>query len=213
MPDHVVKNGLDIPIDGPATGEPEAIGTPATVAYCPVEFKGLIPRLNVREGDRVKRGEPLFHAKSAHGVQFLSPVTGTVKEIRRGHRRVITDLVVEVDASSAEQHVFPAIDPASADAATIRTALQERGQWGAFRTRPLDNIPRADATPQAILVAATETGPLMPGADVLLSAADKAHLQAGLTALGKLAPVHLTVPGGSSHPALQGLSGVTQHSV
>lgn len=212
MPDHVVKKGLDIPIEGPASGEPEAIGAPTTVAYSPVEFKGLVPRLDVREGDTVQRGQPLFHSKTEPSVKFLSPVTGTVKEVRRGHRRVITDLIVEIDASSDAEHTFPAIDVASASADDIRLALQERGQWAAFRTRPLDNIPSASATPQAILVAATESGPLMPGADVLLSADDKAALQAGLTALSKLAPVHLTVPKGSSHPALSGLSGVTTHA-
>lgn len=211
MPDHVVKNGLDIPIDGPATGDPEPIGVPATVAYSPVEFKGLTPRLSVREGDTVKRGEPLFHAKAAKQIQILSPVTGTVKEIRRGRRRVITDLVVEVDTASAEQHVFPAIDVSAVGADEIRGALQERGQWAAFRTRPLDNIPAADAKPQAILVSATESGPLMPGPDVLLSADDKQSLQIGLDALAKLAPVHVAVPKGSNHPALQGLSGVTVH--
>ncbi len=212
MPDHVVKKGLDIPIDGPATGEIEVLDAPATVAYSPVEFKGLVPRLSVREGDRVQRGQPLFHAKAAPSVQFLAPVAGTVKEIRRGRRRVITDLVVEVDPSSSEARTFPSLDPAGASADEVRAALQERGQWAAFRTRPLNNIPRADAVPQAILVAATETGPLMPGADVLIGPDDKEHLQAGLTALAKLAPVHLTLPKGSTHPALQGLTGVELHT-
>lgn len=212
MPDHVVKKGLDIPIEGPASGTTEAIEAPNTVAYCPVEFKGLVPRLSVREGDSVKRGEPLFHAKTAPAVQFLSPVTGTVKEIRRGHRRVITALVVEVDATSTEQHTFAPVDVVNASAEEIRAALQERGQWAAFRTRPLDNIPAPDAVPQAILVSATESGPLMPGPAQLLSPDDKEALQAGLLALGQLAgAVHVTSNG--SHPALQGLSGVTQHTV
>jgi Na+-transporting NADH:ubiquinone oxidoreductase subunit A len=212
MPDHVVKRGLDIPIEGPASGTPEALAAPETVAYCPVEFKGIVPRLSVREGDHVQRGQPLFHAKAAPTVQFLSPVTGTVKEVRRGHRRVITALVVEVDGSSTEEHTFAPLDVASASGDDIRAALQERGQWGAFRTRPLDNIPAADAAPQAILVAATETGPLMPGPDVLLSADDREALQIGLDALRKLCPtVHLTSSG--SHPALQGLSGIATHTV
>ncbi|MCB9677281.1 MAG: NADH:ubiquinone reductase (Na(+)-transporting) subunit A [Alphaproteobacteria bacterium] len=208
MPDHVVKKGLDIPIAGAASGEPITLDAPATVAYSPIEFKGIVPRLSVREGDAVQRGTPLFHAKANHDMQFLSPVAGTVKEIRRGHRRVITDLVVEVGGDEAV--TYPSIDPATADAETIRSALQKRGQWAAFRTRPLDNIPKSDAQPQAIVVSATETGPLMPGADVLLGAGDKEHLQAGLTALSKLAKVYLAVPKGS-HPALQGLTGVETH--
>lgn len=212
MPDHVIRNGLDIPIAGGATGQPVAVEAPKTVAYCPVEFKGIVPRLAAREGDRVKRGSPLFQSKSFPEMRFLSPVSGTVKEIRRGNRRVITDLVVEADGSNDEE-TFPPLDPATASADDVRAALLARGQWAAFRTRPLNNIPKPDVRPQAILVCATETGPLQPGADVLLSADDKAALQAGLTALGKLTDtVHLTVPKGS-HPALQGLTGVTVHTV
>ncbi len=211
MPDHVVKRGLDIPIAGQADGAPNALEAPTTVAYSPVEFKGIVPRLAAREGDSVKRGDPLFYAKAHPEMQVLSPVSGVVKEVRRGHRRVITDLVVERDAAREdEQRTFEPVDP-SADAATIRAALLERGQWVAFRTRPLDNIPAPDAEPQAILVSATETGPLMPGPDQLIDPADKEFLQAGLTALSQIAKVYLAVPSGSGHPALSGLSDVEVH--
>jgi len=210
MPDHVVKKGLDIPIAGVASGDSVSLEPPATVAYSPTEFKGIVPRLAVREGDTVQRGSPLFYAKAHKDMRFLSPVEGTVKEVRRGRRRVITDLVIERTGDAAVQ--FPKVDLAQADAAAITTALLQRGQWAAFRTRPLNNIPDPDSQPQAIVVAATETGPLMPGPDVLIDPADKEFLQAGLTALGKLAPkVYLTVPKGDSHPALQGLTGVEVH--
>lgn len=211
MPDHVIRNGLDIPIAGQASGQPVALEAPATVAYCPVEFKGIVPRTSVKEGERVKRGSPLFFSKSDPGMRFLSPIAGVLKEIRRGARRVITDIVVEADGTDAEE-VFAPLDPAKASPEAIREALLARGQWGAFRTRPLNNVPRADARPQAILVSATETGPLQPGADVLIVPGDKEALQAGLTALAKLTDrVHLTVPKGTTHPALQGLTGVQVH--
>jgi Na+-transporting NADH:ubiquinone oxidoreductase subunit A len=208
MPDHVVKRGLDIPIAGQATGAPAALEAPETVAYSPVEFKGIVPRLAAREGDTVKRGDPLFYAKAHPEMVFLSPVSGVVKEVRRGHRRVITDLVVERQGD--DERTFDPVDP-EADASTIRAALLERGQWAAFRTRPLDNIPSPEVTPQAIVVAATETGPLMPGADQLLDADDKEFLQAGLTALSRIAKVFLTVPKSTSHPALGGLANVEVH--
>lgn len=196
MPDHALRKGLDIPIAGQASGEPVQLDPPSTVAYSPTEFRGLTPRLDVREGDTVERGAPLFHAKASPEIKFLSPVTGRVKEVRRGRRRVITDLVVEVTDATAAGVQFEAVDLNDADA--IRRALQQRGQWAAFRTRPLNNIPSADSTPQAILVSATETGPLMPGPDVLIGEADKEHLTRGLAALAKLGPVHFAVPKGSA---------------
>lgn len=208
MPDHALRNGLDIPIVGRASGEPVVLDAPGTVAFCPTEFKGIVPRLNVREGDVIERGAPLFHAKAAHEMQFLSPVTGRVKEVRRGHRRVITDLVIEVTDANAPGVQYAAVD--LGDAKAVRAALLERGQWGAFRTRPLDNIPKADATPQAIVVAATETGPLMPGADVLIGSGDAEALAAGLKALASLGPVHLTLPPGSNLGGSAG--GATTHN-
>ena len=210
MPDHALRKGLDIPIAGKASGEPVQLDPPSTVAYSPTEFRGIVPRLNVREGDVVERGAPLFHAKACGDMQFLSPVTGRVKEVRRGRRRVITDLVVEVTDAAAPGIQLEPVD--LNDAVAIREALLKRGQWAAFRTRPLNNIPKADAVPQAILVSATETGPLMPGPDVLIPQADAAHLTRGLEALSKLGPVHLTVPQGSGLATAKGPAQVHQFS-
>ena len=49
MPEHVVSRGLDIPIAGQASGQPVDLPTPATVAYAPTEFRGIKPRLALKE--------------------------------------------------------------------------------------------------------------------------------------------------------------------
>lgn len=214
---HVLKRGLDIPIGGAARGEPQSLPTPDTVSVDPREFRGVVPRLAKRAGDQVRRGETLFYDKRRPEMCFVSAATGTVKEVRRGHRRVITDIVVEVDKASDDQVTHAPVS-AGALSGLGRDAVKERllqgGLWYALRERPLNHVPDPGTIPQGILICGTETGPLQPGPEVLLADDAKEAVQAGITALSQLTPgaVHLTVRKGSSHPALSGLTGVQVHS-
>lgn len=213
MSDHVVKRGLDIPIQGQASGSPVPLEPPATVAYAPGELRGINPRLAAREGDVVEVGTPLFYHKADPRVVFVSPVAGRVKEVRRGHRRVITDVVVErtgEGAVSLQTFDRAAIARLNRDEAV--EAICASGSWGYLRTRPLDSVASPSVEPQAIFVVATESGPLQPGADILLSPDDAEPLQAAIDALRRLTTgrVHLT-EAGTSHPALAKLEGVERH--
>ncbi len=173
----------------------------------------MLPRLAKREGEEVQRGTVLFYDKKNPGIVVRSPIAGVVKEIRRGARRVITDVVVERKGDGEEtfaSYTAEKLGGMSADEAIA--AAMATGMFPAFRTRPLDRIPSPSVKPQSIFVCGTETGPLQPGADVLMSADHKAGLQAAITLLGRIAPVHVTQTSGSSIAAFQGLSGATIHS-
>jgi Na+-transporting NADH:ubiquinone oxidoreductase subunit A len=211
MSDHVVRKGLDVPVQGAATGDIVELELPETVAYDPQELSGLYPRLAKREGDEVQRGTVLFYDKKHPGIVVRSPVAGVVKEIRRGARRVITDVVVERQGEGEETFTsYTAEQLSSMSAEDAIAAAMATGMFPAIRTRPLDRIPDPSVVPQSIFIAATETGPLQPGADVLIGAEDQANLQAAVNLLKCIAPVHLTVPAASNHPALQ-VSGATTH--
>ena len=43
----------------------------------------------------MKAGLPLFHSKENPEVKFLSPVSGTIKQVLRGEKRRILAVVVE----------------------------------------------------------------------------------------------------------------------
>ncbi len=215
MSDHVIKNGLDIPIQGRATGQVVDLDPPDSVAYSPSELYGFVPRLVAREGDEVRVGSVLFHAKTDPRVVVRSPVAGRVREIRRGARRVITDVVVDRTGDEVEPLPAFTLDGlAKLDRAAALEAALGTGMWATLRTRPLDRVPDPNSEPQAILIGAMETGPLQPDADVLLSADDKGPLQAAIHVLGRLTGgrVHLAVRGGANHPALEGLQGVDRHT-
>ncbi len=214
MVEHVVKRGLDIPIKGRATGAPVDLPDPATVAYSPTEFRGITPRMAVREGDAVNAGQVLFFHKSNPDLVFRSPVAGRLVEVRRGARRVITDVVVEIDGDAAES--FPTRSPsevASIGREDAVAALLASGMWGALRTRPLDKVPDPAVTPQAIVVCASDSGPLMPSAAELLDDGDQEALQAAVHALRALTDgkVYLTQHGAGGHPVVSAIEGVEHH--
>ncbi len=214
MAHHALKHGLDIPIAGaPATPEVLSLDLPATVGVDPREFRGFTPRLAVREGDAVLAGQPLLYDKFQPDVKIVSPVAGTVKEVRRGARRVIEQVVIEVGAGDAVAgRAWSASELAGISREDARTQLLASGGWVFVRTRPLDFVPSPDVVPQHVLISATETGPLMPGAEVLLSADDREALQAAVHVFKALTDgtVFLTLPEGAagSHGALSGLEGV-----
>lgn len=215
MTDHVIRRGLDIPIKGEATGEVQPLDRPSRVVIDPREFRGVVPRLVARVGDHVAQGKPLFHAKSNAELLYLSPISGTVKEVQRGHRRVITGIVIEADAADDDpadlgQVSAEALEALSRDEIVAR--LLAGGAWWSLRQRPLDRVASPHETPQSILVCGTETGPLQPGPATLLST-DPTAFQLGLAAIRKLTDgtTHVSMSHGASHPAFENLSGVELH--
>ncbi|NCG18983.1 MAG: NADH:ubiquinone reductase (Na(+)-transporting) subunit A [Rhodobacterales bacterium] len=216
MAEHVVKRGLDIPIKGRASGEIISLESPASIAYAPTEFRGITPRLAVRKGDEIKQGQSLFFSKSNPDLVFRSPIAGNVTEVRRGARRVITDLVVEAtDSQEVETLTSHSLDGLkSVSRADAVAAMLASGHWCAIRTRPLDNIADAEVMPQSILIGGMETGPAQPLATELMSADDADALQAAVYALkactdGK---VFLTERSAGGHPALSKIDGVERHT-
>ena len=214
MSDHVITKGLDIPIIGGATGDVVALDPPSTVAYAPTELRGITAKPSLREGAEVKRGTPLFFHKADPRLVFRSPVAGVVREIRRGRRRVITDVVVERasdEAETGQSHSLQEIRKLSREDAL--SAALASGMWAAFQTRPLDRVPSPDDVPQSIFVVATETGPLQPGASVLLGETDAEGLRAGIELVRQLCPrIHVTRPAGFKHEVLDSIDGVERHT-
>ncbi len=216
MVHHPIRRGLDLPIAGAATGAPVVLPLPPTVGFDPRELRGMVPRLAVREGDAVLAGQPLFFHKFDPRVTMVAPTSGTVKEIRRGSRRVLTAVVIEPDGKDEAVALtsFTQDQLAKLSRAAAVEALLKGGAWPMLRTRPLDQVADPEVVPQGVLIAATDSGPLAPGADALLTADDKAALQAAITALGAVAngKVWFTHPEGVAHPAWQGLTGCEVHT-
>ena len=74
-----LRKGFDIRIRGAA--KKIIAGTPGSASYGvrPVDFPGLTPKLDVRPGDSVRAGSPLFLDMLQPEIVFTSPVSGLVK--------------------------------------------------------------------------------------------------------------------------------------
>jgi len=155
-----LKKGLDIKLLGGIEGNTIAFTPPArSVAVVPDDFHGIIPRMEKKEGDHVAAGEPLYHDKNDEAIKVVAPVSGTVKEVRRGERRHIDAIIITPEGSDTVSHD------------TSRAALDvllASGLWVMLRQRPYDVVPSPGVRPRDIFVTAFDSAPLAPDLDVVL---------------------------------------------
>jgi Na+-transporting NADH:ubiquinone oxidoreductase subunit A len=186
-----LKKGLDIPVKGAAAQKVAKTVKPGVVAVKPTDFKGFLPRLLVKEGDRVLAGSPVLADKQKPRILVTSPVSGTVAGIVRGEKRKLLAVLVQAD-DSQEYVDFGTKVPADADA--VKELLLTSGLWGALIQRPYGIQADPDLKPKAIFISTFSTAPL--AADTEFTLGDRlADIQAGVNALGKLTDggVHVAV--------------------
>ena len=185
-----ITRGLDIPIDGAPAQQIESGQRVDTVAVLGRDYVGMKPTMAVREGDRVKLGQPLFEDKKTPGVIFTSPGTGVVKQINRGEKRFFQSIVIALDDSDTDQISFARYQPSeldSLDRAKIVENLLNSGLWTALRSRPFSKVPAPSAIPHSIFVNAIDTDPL--AADPELIAREHADdFINGINLLARLTP-------------------------
>ena len=191
MPDiYKLKPGLDIPVSGNAYAVVRKVAG-GKVAVCPDNFKGLTPRLLVKEGDRVLAGSPVVSDKNRPEILLAAPVSGTVSGIVRGDRRKLLAIEIEPDGKGGKAE-FPQRDPADMEGSQVKEALLESGLWPFLVQRPYGIVANPGESPKAIFVSEFSTAPLAADTEFTL-ASEIEYIQAAVTALGKIAPVHLSV--------------------
>ena len=152
-----IKRGLDIPFEGKASGRLETV-TPSLIGLCPDDFPGHVWKSCVKEGDKVSMGSPLFQDKATGLIKIVSPLKGTVGEVRRGERRKILAITVRPEANEIEPQVYDL----GLETDKIRHTLLESGLWAMLRQRPFDIVPDPDSSPRDIFVSAFDSAPLAP---------------------------------------------------
>lgn len=168
-----IKRGLDIPLEGMAEGKPQPIKADL-IGICPDDYPGYVWKCEVKPGDKVAAGTPLFHAKDAEDIKLVSPISGTVEEVRRGERRKILAVTVRRGEDTA---------PDSVIADSIADKMKQSGLWALMRQRPYDIVPAENASPRDIFVTAFDSSPL---AGEVLPAHLKEYLEKGLEVLKSL---------------------------
>ena len=179
-----LKKGLDIQIKGQPANILEHISRPETFAIKPADFQGLVPKLTVAVGDKVKAGTPLFFDKYHPEVQYVSPVSGEVAAINRGERRRILEVVVKAERENLSEDFLKA-DPLNLSGDVIKAELLKSGIWPAIKSRPFGIVAHSTDQPKAIFISCFDSSPLAPDYDFVFQ--DDANAwQTGINALSKL---------------------------
>ncbi len=214
MSEHIrLKKGLDIPLAGKAPAKIAETVAPDLVAVKPTDFKALVPKLAVKEGDSVQAGDVLFVDKMRQEVRFCSPCSGVVDQVVRGDKRKL--LAVIVKTGKEQQSVrFDAVDCSRLDRKATCSALLERGLWPMIKQRPYGIVANPEDTPKSIFVSAMNTAPLAPDPDFIMEG-QMENLQAGIDALGRLTKggVHFSMAAAKeAGSAMHNLKGVIFHT-
>ena len=187
MVDYIkLKQGLDIPIDGVPSAQILKSIVSDTVAVKPTDFKGLIPKLTVKEGDSVKAGSPLFVDKKRPDVKFTSPVSGTVSEIVRGEKRKLLEVRVKADPETVYAE-FSLPKPENITAEQAISSLLESGLWACIKQRPYGIIPDPAIRPKSVYISGFDTAPLAADYDFILRD-ELPNIQTAINVLSKITP-------------------------
>jgi len=204
--------GLNISLKGSAEKVLAKFPLSADYAVKPTDFHGLTPKLVVKEGDAVLAGMPLFVDKYRPEINFVSPVSGTVKEIVRGDKRKLLAVTVSPTAEQEYlQHDTKAVEDLSREA--LIAFLLESGVWPFIKQRPYGIIAHPNDKPKAIFISCFDTAPLAPDLEYVLNGEDKAF-QKGIDVLRKLCNnIHVgTTENPSATSIIPKIKGITTHS-
>ncbi len=197
-----LRKGLDINLVGKAEKAKIRLHSNGKYSLEPSDFVGVIPKVVVKEGERVKAGDALFINKEFPAVKFASPVSGVVKEIVRGDRRKVLGIVVEAD-SVQEYATFNVSEVSSLGGEDVVQSLLDAGLFGYINQLPYAVSATPDVRPKAIFVSALRDMPLASDFEYELEGQEE-DFQAGLTALSKIAKTYLGIGSRQTATALTG---------
>ncbi|MFO7851819.1 MAG: Na(+)-translocating NADH-quinone reductase subunit A [Bacteroidota bacterium] len=180
-----LRRGLNIRIKGKADKILIPEDPPKRYAVKPPDFPGLVPKMLVKPGEEVKTGTTLFFDKKNEKIKYTSPVSGVVRDVVRGERRRILEVVIERKGDDYEN--FGKGDPEKLDVKTIKDKMLESGLWPAVRQRPYHIVADPEDTPKSIFISGFDTAPLAADFDYIIGLLPKEHYLTGIYVLRKLA--------------------------
>lgn len=186
-----LRKGLDINLKGKAEETKILLKSSGKFALVPDDFEGVVPKVVVKEGDKVKAGDALFVNKNYPTVKFASPVSGTIAAVERGDRRKVLSIRVDADANQ-EFRDFGASNVNTLTGEQVKSMLLDAGLFGYINQLPYAISTNPETHPKAIFVSALRDMPLAANFEFELKGQEK-DFQTGLTALSKMAKTYLGV--------------------
>lgn len=215
-----IEKGLDIPIKGKPHGDVKplvaggssAVIRPTQVSLNLSSFDNVAFKVLAKPGDVVTIGQPLAEDKFCANRMFCSPASGVVKEIRRGLKRKLNDIVIDLGKED-EYTQNPKVDIATASRDQLIDSLKMGGLFAHIRSRPFNRLADPAKIPRSIFVKAIESAPFVPPAEMQVQGHER-EFQMGLDALAKLTegPVHLVFHKDSTLAAFTEAQNVQRHT-
>ena len=194
-----LKKGFTINLAGKAEQKIAAVGQPETFAIKPTDFVGMgRPKLEVKQGDTVKAGSPLFFDKQFENVKYCSPVSGEVAEVVRGAKRKLLEVRILADKTNQYEEFkkYSSSDIKGLDTDTIKGQVCKSGAWTNIIQRPFGVVANPTDQPKAIFISTFDTNPLSPDNHLIFNGQER-YFQAGVDVLRKLTKgkVHVNIKG------------------
>lgn len=164
-------------------------------AIKPSDFHGVVPKLVLREGAKVKVGTPIFFDKENDKIKWTSPVSGEIVEVLRGARRKVLEIRIKSDGQFTSESFSP-VDLNTVSKDDLISEMLNAGLWPLVKERPFDLIANPSAQAKAVFVSAFDSSPLAPDYDFILEGKEAAF-EKGLEVLAKFSKtgkVNLNVP-------------------
>ena len=180
-----IKRGMDIPLEGKPSTHIHAISSSTTFAIKPTDFKGLVPKLRIKQGEEVRVGDCLFADKKNDKICFTSPVSGEVVEIVRGERRAITAIKILADSADYKCKEFDTQNYSTKNVDEIKAIILESGLWPFITQRPYGVMADTEVTPKSIHVSGFDSSPLAADLGVSLRG-QESQLETGFKILNML---------------------------
>ena len=193
-----LSRGLNINLLGDADKVYASVKNHEIYALKPTDFHGLTPKLTVKVGDSVLAGSIIFFDKYNEKIKFCSPVSGTIKDIVRGDKRRILEVIIKSNSEVKYVSHSPA-NPKDLSREQIIDHMLERGVWPFIRQKPYDIIANPSDMPKSIFISAFKSGPLAIDNDFALYGMDELF-QKGLDIISKLTngKTHLNLDGNTN---------------
>ena len=97
-----IRKGHDLKLVGAPAKSVQDINDSAFIKLHPSDFPGVKPKLLVKVGETLKKGQAVFNDKNNPNILFTSPNAGIVEDIYFGERRRIEFITIRVDENAGE---------------------------------------------------------------------------------------------------------------
>ena len=188
-----IKRGMDIRLEGTPSLDVHQANSPATFAVKPTDFKGLVPKMHVKQGDEVQAGDCLFADKKNDKICFTAPVSGEIAEVVRGDRRAILAVKILADSEIVYKS-FSTSGFLNKSRDEVVELLLASGLWPFIIQRPYGVLADPSIAPKSIHVSGFDSAPLAADLSISLKGQED-NLKTGFEIIKKLTEgkVHLNV--------------------